>query len=234
MSSHSTRTPRDVQAGKPPKTLAAVSTRGSPGVVDRTTLGRRIREARKHLGITLVALAETSGVSATTISRAERGELTLSYDKFSGLAQALNLDMGAMFAGAATHVDRLDHPLLTRSGAGVAYEGPTMAYEFLGNEASGKQMNPIRGAIFAKEVTEYTRHPGEEFIFVLSGRVGVHFEDGSVFELRPGDTLYFSSDIGHAYVSLGPKPAEFISACTAETSHVSRAHKLSTPRGSKT
>ena len=194
--------------------------------VDRETLGKHLREARKALGRTLVEVADMSGISVTTISRAERGELTLSYDKFSGLASALNMDIGALFAGAGGHYDRLDRPLLTRDGGGVTYDGPSMSYEFLANDASGKQMNPIRGFIHAREVTDYTRHPGEEFIFLLSGSVRVHFEDGKTFDLKAGDTLYFSSTVGHAYVATSAKPAEFISACTGDTSHISSAHNL--------
>jgi quercetin dioxygenase-like cupin family protein len=176
--------------------------------------------------MTLVGLADISGVSVTTISRAERGELTLSYDKFSALARALNIDIGALFSGAESHVDRVNQPLLTRDGNGVVYEGPSMSYEFLANDASGKRMNPIRGFIRAREVHGYTKHPGEEFIFILSGTVRVFFEDGRSFDLKRGDTLYFSSSIGHAYVTTGPGPAEFISACTAEDQHIYEAHDL--------
>lgn len=35
------------------------------------------------------------------------------------------------------------------------------------------------------------RHGGEEFVFVLRGSLELHFEDGKVFSLNPGDSLYF-------------------------------------------
>lgn len=184
--------------------------------VDRATLGKRLRSARKALRFTLVNLAMYSGVSVTTISRAERGELTLSWDKFSALAAALDIDIGALFAGATEHVDRLHQPLLTRSGEGIVYKGRYMSYEFLANQASGKRMNPARGFIHAREVKEYTSHPGEEFIFILNGTASVEFEDGRSFPLGPGDTLYYSSIIGHAFISTSKEAAEFFSASTAE------------------
>jgi uncharacterized protein YerC len=40
--------------------------------LDRETFGRRLRSARKRFGWTLAEAAERSGVSITTISRAER------------------------------------------------------------------------------------------------------------------------------------------------------------------
>ena len=53
--------------------------------LDRVTFGKRLRAARKQQGLTLVEVAGRSGVSITTISRAERGQLALSYEKFSAL-----------------------------------------------------------------------------------------------------------------------------------------------------
>src|SRR5665811_1921086 len=55
-------------------------------LLDRLTFGHRIRAARKQLGWTLSVLSEASGVSITTISRAERGLLALGYENFSALA----------------------------------------------------------------------------------------------------------------------------------------------------
>ncbi|MEK7490946.1 MAG: helix-turn-helix transcriptional regulator, partial [Pseudomonadota bacterium] len=53
--------------------------------LDRETFGKRLRGARKALGWTLAHLAELSGVSITTISRAERGQLALGYDNFAAI-----------------------------------------------------------------------------------------------------------------------------------------------------
>ena len=50
-----------------------------PNTLDRETFGKRLRTARKAFGWTLSQLSELSGVSITTISRAERGQLALGY-----------------------------------------------------------------------------------------------------------------------------------------------------------
>ena len=66
-----------------------------PHSLDRVTFGGRIRAARKRFGWTLQDLANASGVSITTISRAERGLLALGYENLSALAHALHLDKGS-------------------------------------------------------------------------------------------------------------------------------------------
>ncbi len=192
----------------------------APHTLDRVTFGKRLRIARKELGWTLAEVAERSGVSITTISRAERGQLALSYEKFSALGRALRMDMGAMFSEDGTKITTLDRPIVTRAGEGVTYRGLAFSYEFLSTQAVGKQMSPILGTVHARSIQgpgDYARHEGEEFVYILSGAVEVHFEDGHVVQLARGDALYFDSRIGHAYVSTSRQLARTIGACTSES-----------------
>jgi transcriptional regulator with XRE-family HTH domain len=188
--------------------------------LDRVAFGKRLRAARKQFGWTLAQVAEQSGVSITTISRAERGQLALSYEKFSALGRTLRMDMGAMFAQAGTQAHRLDRPIVTRAGQGVTYRGLAFSYQFLGTQAIGKQMSPIVGTVHARSINgpeDYARHDGEEFVYVLGGEVEVHFEDGEVVRLARGDMLYFDSRIGHAYVTVSRQLARVIGVCTSES-----------------
>ena len=197
-----------------PRALAQLHT------LDRETFGRRLRSARKRFGWTLAEAAERSGVSITTISRAERGQLALSYEKFSALGRALRMDMGALFAEAGREAQAFEGPILTRAGRGVTYRGSSFSYEFLATQAAGKQMNPILGTVHARAIEgpeDFARHEGEEFVYVLSGAVRVHFETGEVVKLGKGDSLYFDSRVGHAYVSTSRQLAKTVGATTSES-----------------
>ena len=97
--------------------------------LDRETFGKRLRSARKRFGWTLAETAERSGISITTISRAERGQLALSYEKFSALGRALRMDMGALFAEAGGEAQDFQGPIVTRAGQGVTND---WALEFVG------------------------------------------------------------------------------------------------------
>ena len=208
--------PRDAR----PRALAQLHT------LDRETFGRRLRTARKRFGWTLAEAAERSGISITTISRAERGQLALSYEKFSALGRALHLDMGALFVEAGHEAKPFRGPIVTRAGEGVAYRGQAFTYEFLATQAAGKQMSPILGTVHARRIEgpqDYARHEGEEFVYVLAGSIQVYFETGEVVKLAKGDSLYFDSRVGHAYISTGRQLARTLGACTSESNLMKRA-----------
>ena len=196
--------------------------------LDRSTLGRRLLAARKQLGWTLAQLAERSGVSITTISRAERGQLALGYENFSALARALQMDLSAMFSEVGVAARPFAGPVLTRAGQGVVYRGVSFSYEFLGTPAVGKQMEPVLGTVHARAIQgpeDFARHPGEEFVYVLTGSIDVHFETGEVVRLLKGDSLYFDSRIGHAYVSVSRMLAKVIGVITSESSMMKQARE---------
>ena len=216
-------------AKKAPAAPAAVPSH----TLDRKTFGRRLRSARKKFGWTLAEVAERSGVSIPTISRAERGQLALGYENFSALANALRIDIGALFSEAGAQVTHLQGPVVTRAGEGVTYRGLAFSYEFLATQAAGKQMSPILGTIHARAIEgpeSFARHEGEEFVYILSGTAEVHFETGQVVKLARGDSLYFDSRMGHAYISTSRQPARTIGATTSESSLMRHAREASAPR----
>lgn len=194
--------------------------------LDRETFGKRLRTARKAFGWTLAHLAELSGVSITTISRAERGQLALGYENFAALGKALQMDMGSMFAGAGVKTSPFQGPVVTRAGKGVTYRGSSFSYEFLGTEAVGKQMSPVIGTVHARRIEgpeDFARHPGEEFVYVLTGEVEVHFDNGEKVHLARGDALYFDARMGHAYVSVSRQLARVVGVTTSESSFMKSA-----------
>jgi transcriptional regulator with XRE-family HTH domain len=189
-------------------------------LLGRETFGRRLRSARKSLGWTLQQLSERSGVSVPTISRAERGQLALGYENFAALGHALKMDMNAMFAGEGVKTSALQSPVVTRAGQGVVYRGLSFAYEFLGTTATGKRMSPVVGTVHARRIEgpeDFARHDGEEFAYVLSGTIEVHFETGEVLRLGRGDSLYFDSHIGHAYISTSRQLARIVGVISTES-----------------
>lgn len=218
------------QPAPEPKPVPASTT------LDSKTFGKRLRSARKELGWTLAHLAELSGVSITSISRAERGQLALGYENFTALGRALKLDMNAMFAGEGVQPRRLDGPVVTRAGKGVVYQSLSFAYEFLGTSVAGKQMSPVVGTVHARGVPEpadYARHPGEEFAFVLTGEIDVYFETGEVVRLARGDSLYYEGLVGHAYVSVSRKLAQIVAVSTSESTYMPPAPRKAVRRTSR-
>lgn len=198
-------------------------------LIDPSTLGDRLRTVRKQLGWTLTQLAERSGVSITTISRAERGQLALGYENVAALAEALQLDLAALFSGETGEPAAYQTSMaVTRAGQGSAYRGHAFTYEFLATSVVGKPINPVLGTIHARHVLgpqDFAKHAGVEFVYVLAGEVEVHFENGNKVRLAKGDSLYFDSRIGHAFTTVSRQLAKVIGVITAESNHMALARR---------
>ena len=184
--------------------------------IDHKAVGARLREARKARGFTLMQLSSLSGIAVSTISKAERGDIALTYDKFAALAHALSIDFDVIFGKPERAKTGRMEPSLTRSGEQMTYDTPLYEYGMIANDLTGKRMVPVRGRIHARSLgdfPEFIRHGGEEFLFVLGGELQLHFEDGTVYALSRGDSLYFDSAVGHAYISVGDDDADVLVCC---------------------
>lgn len=187
---------------------------------DRKRVGERLRAIRKEHGLTLKALSARSGVALSTLSKIELGQISVSYEKFAAVAHALEVDIAALFdarAGAAPAAGR--RPVVVRSTLAEApsYDAENYDYRLLATEFPAKRMTPLHGTIVARRLEEfpdYIRHPGQEFVMVLSGRVRIHFETGEAIELARQESAYFDSGVGHVYLSTSKADAQVMVVMT--------------------
>ncbi len=187
----------------------------APASHDRFSLGGRLRELRRARGHTLAEVSRRSGLAISTISKVERGQLALAYDKFIALARGLELDVATLFDQPADHFST-GALALTRAADAPEHETETYLYRMLATALTAKRMVPMFGRIKAhdrKSFTDYVRHRGEEFLFVLQGQLDVHIEGRRPIRLGPHDSLYFDSGMGHVYVSAGRQDAQILVVC---------------------
>ncbi|MPM22453.1 hypothetical protein SDC9_68908 [bioreactor metagenome] len=135
------------------------------------------------------------------------------------LGQALEIDMTRLFMAG----DAPTHPLPARPTVVKdrfedvqRYETDQYEYSVLCGAFPDKKMQPLVAMVNARNAEEFAetiRHPGQEFVMVLSGRVRIVFENGETVELGKHEAAYFDSGVGHVYVSLGKQPAKVVSVC---------------------
>ncbi|SAI71034.1 transcriptional regulator [Bordetella ansorpii] len=198
--------------------MASSSSSAAPDILGKEAMGRRLRAERKARKMTLQTLSAASGIAVSTLSKAELGQIALSYEKFASLARALDIDMTRLFrrgdgeppAATPTYVKgRLDDSL--------DYVTDNYHYRLLLGDYPDKKMTPMLGIIESRSVDEfeeYVRHPGQEFVIVLSGKVRIQFENGESVVLSRFESAYFSSGIGHVYLSMSARPAHVLAVCT--------------------
>lgn len=178
-------------------------------------LGQRVRDIRKARGWTLQDLGDKTGLAVSTISKMERGDISLTYDRFMRLAQGLGLDVGELFDTTPDSFEQ-GSVSVTRAGTGPRHDTETYRYEMIAADLSGKHMVPMTGKVKAKSVTQFdalVSHVGEEFLYLLSGSLTVHIAGRDTISLAPGDSLYFDSSMGHAYLSAEEDDANILVVC---------------------
>lgn len=187
------------------------------------TLGSLIRELRRRNGWTLQEMSDKTSIPRSTLAKVEHDRLTLGYDKLMQISKRLKISMSELFASG----DEAPTRAMTRRSIGTmdsAVRVDTLNYDyfFLCPDLRKKAIIPIFGRVRARTLEEFgglMRHPGEEFIYVLTGQIAVHTEFYEPVILQPGQCMYIDSAMGHAYL-LGPgcDDATLIAGCTSSDS----------------
>ncbi len=187
------------------------------------TLGTLLKGLRAREGWTLKEMSAKSGIPVSTLSKIEHDRLTLTYDKLQALAQRLGMRMTDLFAESQDETSSVQPVTARRSLGDVAHavrvETPNYDYYYLCTELRRKRMIPVVTKIRARSAEQFgeqVRHSGEEFLYVLSGRVEVQTEFYDSVILEPGQAIYLDSSMGHAYLAAsGCEEAEVLAVMSS-------------------
>ncbi|MCW6026490.1 helix-turn-helix domain-containing protein [Stenotrophomonas sp. SRS1] len=186
------------------------------------TLGTLLRGLRTRQGWTLKEMSEHTEIPLSTLSKIEHDRLTLTYDKLQHLAQRLNLRMSELFSEPDN--DSAPKPVTARRSLGsldkaLRVQTDNYDYYYLCTELRRKRMIPILTKVRAKTTAEFgelVRHPGEEYVHVLEGRIQVHTEFYDPVVLETGQGIYIDSQMGHGYiVDTGCEEAVLLAVCAS-------------------
>jgi transcriptional regulator with XRE-family HTH domain len=210
-------------------------------------IGRAIRQRRKELGLSLTAMAAQLGVAISTLSKLENGQLPITFQRLDAISRLLKVDMAALLAEApqdtktASLAEKREkfgvRKSVTRAQNAVPVEGGVYTLHFHGTDLLEKHVQPLVAEIHITDINEYgpyTRHPGEEFNYVLSGELEFHTDVYAPVRLKVGDSVYFDAEMGHAHTKVGdakctilgvliPRSTEMVKNNTAPILDVTRS-----------
>jgi transcriptional regulator with XRE-family HTH domain len=175
-------------------------------------LGQRIRGLRASKGWTLEQTSQATGLARSTLSKIENGQMSPTYDALIKLAAGLQIDLSEFFAAQQEPMG-VGRRSICRKGTGSSHITPYYQHVLLCNDLSNKDMVPFRTKIVARsfdDFEDWSRHVGEEFVYVLSGEVKLFTEFYEPVELGPGDCWYIDSRMGHRVISIGKEDAEVL------------------------
>jgi mannose-6-phosphate isomerase-like protein (cupin superfamily) len=96
-------------------------------------------------------------------------------------------------------------------------------YRYLAYELLNKHSVPMTIDVTAKSMEdfgEFNRHLGEEFVYVIEGELDLYTDMYLPANLKKGDSIYFDSNMGHAYIAVGDAPCRILSICIAPDSEL--------------
>jgi transcriptional regulator with XRE-family HTH domain len=196
-------------------------------------VGSRVASYRKERDLKVSELARMVGVSPSLISQIERGQSQPSVSTLFSLAEALAVPVDAFFAedaagATAAAPAKAGEPPAPGTGERPEGQGADVRYVV---RRDGRAAIDIEGGVRWERLTPETlpdvdflelvyppgseshselyRHPGEEMVLVLSGRLDiiVGFER---YELATGDSIHFPSTFPHRYINPSEEEARAV------------------------
>jgi transcriptional regulator with XRE-family HTH domain len=164
-------------------------------------VGDRIRQLRESRGVSLQQLADRTGFSAALLAQIENRMTSPSLGTLVKIANAFEVSVSSFIGGTEERefsiVRREDRRIVSRVGLKEGGK-TTYTYEALGAGKAGRKMEPflVRLKPLTDRQVSRNSHDGEEFIYVLSGRVEVFLDDYADV-LTDGDCIYYNSTISH-------------------------------------
>lgn len=163
-------------------------------------VGGRLRRLRTQRRLTLTSVADTTGISKSTLSRLENGQRRPTLELLLGLSMAYRVPLDDLVAAPEVGDPRLRLKPSRIKGRTVIpltrHPDGTQAWKIL---------------IPTSKVTPEPRgHDGYEWIYVLSGHMRLVLGDRD-WVLGPGEVATFDTRVPHWFGSTGSEPAEILS-----------------------
>ena len=169
---------------------------------DQRKLGRKIREFRKEIGLTMQQLAEKVGVNYTTIYRVETGKVSPSVVLLSEIAHQLGHSIVTLLQderAQLTIIKSHEQPVVASEKMQLSLLVPKGLIDDRISISLGKAET---GVFVDKHKTG-----GFELAYMLSGKCVFRYGNEE-YELEEGDLVYFDGKVWHSVMAT--EPLEFL------------------------
>ena len=182
-------------------------------------VGERVKEERKKQELSLEDISLRTDIDVSLLSQIEAGSVAPPLGTVIKLARALEMKVGYFISGEEnrpyTIVRQNDRKIISRydSGKGKQYG---YIYESLAPHKIDRHMEPFLVTLKPAETKdERSTHDGQEFIFVLQGKMEVHLNE-EIHLIEPGDSIYYDSTVPHLVKCHGKQTARILAVLYAE------------------
>ncbi len=188
-------------------------------------VGEKIKEIREDMALSLEELAQRTGISSAMLSQIENHMVSPPLGTLIKIAHGLEVDAGAFFRSESEGQPfaLVRHDERKRISRVASKEGVNYGYEYesLGYDFSGRRMEPFFITLKPSPFEDkgLSAHEGEEFIYVLEGKMelvlGSH-ED----VLEAGDSIYYKSTIPHRVGAHGDQETKILAVLITSDEYI--------------
>jgi transcriptional regulator with XRE-family HTH domain len=164
-------------------------------------VGPRLRALRQERGTTLSALADSTGISISTLSRLESGQRKATLELLLPLARAYQVPLDDLVGAPPTGDPRIyARPIKHRSGQTILplSRQPTGLQAFKHLIPPGPVQEP-----------DPKTHEGYEWLYVISGRLRIVLGEHDLV-LPAGEAAEFDTRVPHWFGSASGEAVEFL------------------------
>ena len=171
----------------------------------------RLASLRATARLSLEELAERSGLTKSYLSKLERGLSEPSISSVSRLAEAFGITVSEFVGDRVSDegfrvLRKQSHRALSASDMPV-FELMHGDNALDGSRLSVYLQHPELLSESGSSLRPHAAHSGEEFIYVLNGKVQLRVAD-KLEELNPGDGAWYKSEFAHKLNSIGTRRAD--------------------------
>ena len=183
------------------------------------TIGVGIKRNRLLKKWSLKTLSEHSGVALSTLSKVENGSMSLKVEKLIAVSNALDIDIMQLVSpdeteSAVTLIT--GRRCITRANTDQKTITDKTVYTHHASDFSNRKLTPIVIDVLPDMNPDLLRHQGEEFLYVLEGRIEALTEFYEPIILNVGDSMYIDSTMAHNIRSLDGQPARVLNVSSAK------------------
>lgn len=175
-------------------------------------IAERIREMRQVVGFSIDEMAQKTEVSPEEYVRYENGELDFPFTFIHKCALAFEIGITDIIEGQSAH---LRSYTVTRKGNGretakeEGIEIQNLAPLFEKKIAEPYWVKYEYKDELQDKAIHLTKHSGQEFDFILKGKLKVQIGD-TVEYLEEGDSIYYNSSIPHGMIAVDGQDCLFV------------------------
>ena len=167
-------------------------------------IGQKIKRLRVGSSLTLQELASRSNLTKGFLSQLERDLTSPSIATLTQVLEVLDEDLSSFFS----KVER-NKIVYSKSDRVAISEGEGVPkVEVLVPGAQNRNMDVVLVGLDVGQVTSEDKiHEGEEFGFVMTGKIALHLGK-KIMRVSRGQSFYFKAEVSHYIENVGKKRAE--------------------------